>query len=370
MKIFVTHVSAGYGHKKVAETLYDEFTRKARHTDQIDIIDVLDFSNLFFRFFYPFSYYFCVAYLPALWGFLYNMVDRKSMYTLVRPIRTIVNRACTRALIPFMKESKPDVVICTHFLPTQVLGKLKEKGEFNAIIANVVTDFSAHSFWVNDGVDVYFVPAEVTKEELKRWGVPEKKIKVVGIPVSKKFNRSGRRDEILYTMGLDKDRKTILMTSGSFGIGPTRKILKALKDCSVDIQVIVVCGKNRLLYYDLKRSKFSFPVKVLGFVKNMDELMEASDLLIAKPGGATTSESMVKGIPMIISSPIPGQETRNAHYLLRNSAAIYLRQPEEISAIINSLLTDPEKMSLLKSALAKLATPSAASDLVDHVLQL
>ena len=120
----------------------------------------------------------------------------------------------------------------------------------------------------------------------------------------------------------------------------------------------------------LESMRFSFPVKVFGFVDFMPELMEASDLLVAKSGGATTVESLAKGIPMVVLHPIPGQETRNAKFLKQTNAAFFMQAPEQIKPILYAVLTYPDMLKSKRAAVASIARPRATEDAVKFILGL
>ena len=369
MRIVILHASAGHGHQKTAEAVREGLLACGVRETDILLKDALDETPRWFKSFYTSLYYYSVKHTPRLWGASYHFADNPFVYrSVVRHCRRFINGLVAKRLEEFLLRERPDVVICTHFLSPEVVGQLKLKGRLQSFLVSVVTDFAPHTFWVNPGTDHYWVMSEEGKEELVRRGVASDRITAGGIPVALRFRPQGKGREFRKKEGLDLQRFTILLTSGSFGLGPAGEVLQALAEFPQSLQVIVVCGKNQEQYDLLRKSQFPFPVKVSGFVSNMDELMEASDLIVAKPGGATTAESLAKGIPMVVLEPIPGQETGNAHLLRGRNAAFFLGKPEDIRTIMKGILDYPQVMEEKRRSIQSLAKPEAASDLARFVL--
>lgn len=367
MKIAIFHASAGYGHQKIAEVIHEEITRRANPEMRSVVIDALAYTPALFSRGYKDSYYYSVKYTPQLWGSSYENTDKPFIYQLIKPLRYAANRIFASKLLRYVLEEKPDVIICTHFLSAQVFSEAKRKKKITAQIIVVITDYFPHTFWVNEGTDTYWVMADETAADLKRRGVPTEKICVGGIPVGSQFAPTGKKTAIRSKFQFDPNRFTLLLTTGSFGFGPMAEILRGLEEFSDRIQCFVVCGNNKTAYDQLSKLDYGFPCKVFGFVNFMDELMEASDLMIAKPGGSTTTESLAKGIPMIVMSPIPGQETRNVKLLKDRNAAFFIEEYEQIVIILRNVLNNPELYQNKVKAIRLLAKPKAVGDLVDFI---
>jgi len=262
------------------------------------------------------------------------------------------------------------VIISTHFLAPEILGRAKQKGLIPSKMVTVITDFYPHTVWVNPGTDLYWVMADETQSDLLKRGIPENQIVVGGIPILPTFKPAGRKKEILKKYGLEENRFTILLTSGSFGLGPQEAILEELNAFKDKIQCFVVCGNNKELKAILDAKQYPYPVKIFGFINFMPDLMEASDLMVAKSGGSTTSESLTKGVLMVVMHPIPGQETRNVKLLKIRQAAFFLEKPEGIHDIVKTILDDPKVLQQKQAAVQALAKPDAADHLVKAVLNL
>lgn len=369
MKILIYYTTAGHGHRKVAEVIEQSFRERGLSSDEVKAIDALEETPYIFRKFYPTLYYYAVKYLPKIWGWFYETLDKPRFYSLVQPVRRLANGFYGLRLLKNAIAQKPDVIISTHFFPCEVFGWAKRSGKLKAQLMTVVTDFHPHRFWMNRGTDVYWVMSQEGAETLKTAGVSRDQTVVGGIPSDPQFQPLGRRSEILKQWAFSEKRLTLLLTSGSFGLSPHVKILQSLQEFKDRIQCFVVCGNNTKLRREMELMKFDFPVKVFGFVNFMAELMEASDMIIAKPGGATTAESLIKGIPMIVHDPIPGQEAYNALVLKERNAAFFIEKPEQTQLIIKNILAHPGLLHSKQKAIAGLAKPHAAEDLVSFVLR-
>ena len=369
MKIDIIHATAGEGHRKIALAIQEAFARSGHPDLQVRLLDSLDYVTPMFKASYAPFYYWSVLHAPNLWGASYEFLDNPFVYKLCRPFRSLTNSIHCQRLLETVRENQPDVVVSTHFLPPELLGRAKHHRKLNAKLLTVITDFAPHTFWVNPGTDHYWVMADETKEDLVCRGVPRDMITAGGIPISGAFKPTGQKEDFLKKYGLEPDRFTVLLTSGSFGLGPQEAILEELKSFSDKVQAIVVCARNKELKDRLDAKTYPYPVKVFGYVDFMPELMEASDLMIAKSGGSTTSESLAKGVAMVVMHPIPGQETRNVKLLKLRNAAFFLDKPREIRGIMQNIFSDPKLMEQKRSAINRLARPEAADDLVRMVVE-
>ncbi|HOE69437.1 MAG TPA: glycosyltransferase [Candidatus Omnitrophota bacterium] len=369
MKIDIIHATAGEGHRKIAVAVQEAFARSGHADLDIRVIDALDHVSPVFKATYAPIYYWAVRHAPTLWGASYDILDQRAIYNPLRPMRALTNSMHCGPLLKTVLDRRPDVVVSTHFLAPELLGRAKRAGRLNARLITVISDYFPHTFWANPGTDHYWVMAEETKAELVRRGIDPARVTAGGIPISAAFRPAGKRSEILKKHGFEDGRFTLLLTSGSFGLGPQEAILEELKAFQDKVQCFVVCARNEALRKRLDEKLFYFPVKVFGFVDFMPELMEASDLMIAKSGGSTTTEALAKNLCMVVMEPIPGQETRNAKLLKMRNAAFFLKKPGDIRDIMRGILSDPTVMVHKQRAIAGLSKPAAADDLVYKILE-
>jgi processive 1,2-diacylglycerol beta-glucosyltransferase len=218
MKILILHASAGSGHAKAAEAVYDYL--KERPGIELELIDVLSLANPCFRKAYTGLYFFSVRYCSWLWSFCYWATSLHRLNRFFRKINCLIDILNTQRLSRKLIEENPDLIISTHFLPPEIASYLKKKGKITSRLVTIITDFGAHPYWVVEGVDLYIVPSELAREQLILESVPDERIKVSGIPVAAKFLKDCDKFYLRGKFGLKQDGFTVLIVSGSFGIGP------------------------------------------------------------------------------------------------------------------------------------------------------
>jgi len=371
MKIFIFYATAGHGHKKAAEALHEELKRRGvdRKAD-VRFLDVLHYMRGVFGRSYSSSYFFLVAHAAWLWAFFYLLSDKLFPLGPMRFLRGCVNSFYGKPLEEFLAKENPDLILTTHFLSAEVASRLRREGKITSKIVVVVTDFLVHRFWVNPGTDFYVGMMRDTKEALLEMGVKENQIGVLGIPVSDRFSMPVEKESLLKSLLLESGRLTALVTSGSFGIGPLKEFIGRLTEFKDSVQVIAVCGTNQTLYEELKSAAYPFPIAVLGFVNNMHELMAVSDILVSRSSGLTTSEALVRGVPLVVASKIPGQESYNAEILEKYHAAFFAGSVGNMVRLVGEILKDPERLRRVRANMLKLAKPRAAQDIADLALGL
>jgi len=367
MKVFIFHSTAGEGHKKIAEAITRELKTRKELQD-VRLIDPFEFARPHFRKSYPAVYYFSVKLIPSIWGFFYFLFDIPMVYRVLWPLRYAFNRYHSKALRAFILNEKPDCVITTHFYSAQVLAEMRYRGEFHGKLVTVITDVMPHAFWVNRGTDIYWVMATASEQSLIERGVSQNSIVVGGIPIKDEFSKREHRTRLALDFGLTAGRFNILFSSGSFGFGPTQQWIKELEPLGSCVQVLVICGNNRKLYENLAKQKYTFPVVLMGFINNMHEVMSVCDLIVAKSGGSTMCESLAKGLPMIISAPIPGQETRNAKWLLANGSSLQISKKGDLKKIIQTLLDNPARLEKLRENMKRIAMPNAVNHVANFIV--
>ena len=249
---------------------------------------------------------------------------------------------------------------------------LKRKGKITSKIATILTDFAPHDQWLvgSDYTDYFFVAHNKMKEYLISKSIPENKIFATGIPISNKFLETFDTSKILNSLGLKENLKTVLFfAGGKFGLGKSRtlEIFNTLVNDFNNIQVIAISGKNKKMYEEFNQivkiaNKTDF-IKVFEFVNNVPELMAVSDVVITKPGGLTTTESLVSGLPMIIINPIPGQEEENAQFLEHSNVGIWLKKQMNITKTISNFLSDNKKLKQMKENTKKISNRNSTKDI-------
>jgi processive 1,2-diacylglycerol beta-glucosyltransferase len=360
--VLVLSAAAGAGHVRSAEALVAAFTAKgiaAKH------VEVLEYASYLFKKVYSDLYIELVNHRPAILGLVYDAMDHPWKY---RKRRLALDWLNTRPLVRLLLTERPRLAVCTHFLPAEILLHLRRKKVLDVPVGVVITDFDLHAMWLYRGVDWYFVACEETKVHLAALGIPPETIHVTGIPIDPAFSLAREKAETRGALGLRPDLTTVLVSAGGFGMGPVEGLAKALQEVRHPIQVAAVCGKNPDLARRLEDLPApNHPVKVVGFTTEMERWMAASDLLVGKAGGLTSSEALASGVVMVIVNPIPGQEERNSDHLLEEGVAIRCNNLPALAYKIDTLLSDKERFDRMRQAVRRLARPNAAADVVSLV---
>ncbi len=368
MRILIATITAGGGHLQAAAAL-DEAWRAMRPRDTVEKVDLQKFFSSIHKTVHKAGYEKLVKHAPEVWGMLFKQTDNPKLVRRLAKWRKTFPPGSTMRFIRYLKKFKPDVVFCTHYLPVEILGKAREEFKDKAPLAVcIVTDFEAHALWMGEAVDFYCVAAEETKARLVARGAAAENIVVTGIPISGKFSSDVDATAVRRRYGLRDDMPTLLVLGGGFGMGPVAEILTELDKMPQEFQTLVVAGKNEELRRELAIHDRKHPTHVLGFVTNMHELMTMSDLIISKPGGLTTSESLAMGKPLFILNPIPGQEAANSDFLLERGAAAKANRVEDLPFRLGQLLASGKLQDLARSAKA-LGRPASAMDICKETMR-
>jgi len=369
MRVLIATVTAGAGHVQAAAAL-EEAWRALRPRDAVERLDVLEFTPKLYRKVYVEGYVKLVEHAPELWALVFKKTDNPVLVRKLTRLRRALGRLSSNAFVRRVQQIKPEVVLCTHFMPLDILGRLKFKQRLkpSPLTVSIVTDFEAHALWMERTVDLYCVAAEETRARLLARQVPADRVVVTGIPIASKFSSKVDAAAVRRSLGLRDDLPVILVLGGGFGMGPVAEILQELHRVATPLQIVVVCGRNAELRRELAVQDRRHPTHVLGFVTNMHELMAVATLIVTKPGGLTSSEALAMGRPLFILNPIPGQEAANSDFLLEHGAAAKANQVADLPFRLEKLLHSPKLAELTKAARA-LGRPGAATAVCRAVLQ-
>ena len=312
---------------------------------------------------------------PKTWGELYKLTDREGPIT---QITNTSNKLFAIKLNKLFKEFNPDIVISTHPFSTQMTAELKKLGKTKCTLATIMTDFAPHNQWLvgSDYIDYFFVSHEGMKKKIMQKGIPEEKIFATGIPLSNRFLQHFNREKIKEDLKLDTEKRTILFFGGGeFGLGKdaTSKIFEEfILNLKNEYQMVVISGKNEKMYEKfssiVKQKRASKKVQVYTYTNKVPELMSISDLVVTKPGGLTSTESLASGLPMVIINPIPGQEEKNAEYLVSSGVAIWLKNDDNCEKKIKDLLSNPDELKQMKIKSKLMAKKNSTRDICKIVL--
>lgn len=363
-------MTAGGGHLAAAAAL-EEAWRTGQPRDVVKQLDLEKLYSSLHRKLHSGGYAKLVKSAPEVWGLVFKTTDDPEVAEKLTKLQRLFPSRSRKRFVEYLEEFRPDIVLCTHYAPLEILGQLKLKVDeaaakprqksskssrltqpWKPFVVSVVTDFEAHAMWMDAGVDLYCVAAKETAARLIARGAHKQNIVATGIPVAARFATKVDARAVRKTMGLRDDLPTLLVLSGGFGMGPVGKILGALDKVSHEFQTVVVCGRNEELRRELAAQDRKHPTRVLGFASNMHELMTVADLILTKPGGLTSSEALALGKPLFILDPIPGQEAANSDFLLERGAAAKVNRVEDLPFRLEELLGSKKLAEMAKAAKA------------------
>ena len=390
-KVLIMSASTGGGHNRAARAIKEELTNKSVNGITIDceIIDSLKIVNGTMDKLISRGYEKSAKYTPKAWGGVYkltetNLISRNEFKD--NPLTSLVSRKLKKLI----EIKKPDLIIGTHPFPMIALSTLKRNSisyannESNTFteslhkyyenlnippLVTVLTDYTTHSAYIQNEIDYYIAGHEYVKELLIEDGIDSDKIKPYGIPVEKSFLSHRDRAVVLSELNLDPNKFTVLLMGGSFGAGSIKDTLSELISIDRDFQIIVVAGRNKSLKDKLDKTialnqdNIDKKICVLGFTDKMNDLLASVDILVSKPGGLTTTESLLKEVPMIVPYFIPGQEEENLDFLSNCGASLRTSKKYTLSIILKVLIDNPVRIDMAKQNIRSIKKLNASQDI-------
>src|SRR5690349_6314372 len=368
-RVLLLSASAGAGHVRAAQALeraFAEIGEASGERREVQHLDVLNYTNKIFRNLYSKAYIDLVNKMPEVPGWFYDKLDKPWKN---ERRRLALDKLNTRPLVKLLRQYEPDLIVCTHFLPAEIVSWLRAKERLKSRQVIVVTDFDVHAMWLVHHYEHYFVAIEEARVYLEALGIPAEKITVSGIPIDPVFGRCKDKQEMRAKHGLAADRTTILLSAGGFGVGS----VEALMSLQHRAQIVAICGRNEELKERLSRQAARLKpdanvlVKPFGYTKEMNELMTAADIVLGKPGGLTTCEALAKGLAFVIVNPIPGQEERNSDHLLEAGVGIRCNNLPTLAYKLDHLLSDSARFARMQESSRRMGRPNAAKEIVQQL---
>jgi len=369
--VLILYVRAGVGHERAARAVAQAMRELDPKSEPI-LHDALDFATWPLRLLYASSYNRMLARTPRVWGVVYKRVGTPP-HGFRATSRTRVTMMFCQDFLGAVDRLRPDSILCTQFLPSEVYATLREDGRLQIPVMTAITDFMIHPIWVYRGMDRYFVATQTTKDQLVDTDeVPPERIQVTGIPIDPRFSLPIAREVAQRALGLDPDpsRMTVLGMSGGFGWGPMEQVVEVILALPERVQALIICGRNEGLRQRLavRVRGLEHRIKIHGFTERVDQFMAASDVMVGKSGGLTTSEAMARGLPMIVFQPIPGQEERNCDFLQETGAGVRVHDYEELHYRLRHFETHPEHLGVMRAAALGIGRPRSAFDVAGAML--
>lgn len=361
MRLLVMSVRAGYGHHSTGRAIIEEFEK---HGYECEMLDIFDYINRHLGNSIQDGYLLSTKYLSETYGKVYDRMTKKDEPYDKISVTAFLSSLVSKKLEKYAEDFNPDLIIGTHSYAAVVMSILSKRGAISCPTIGVVTDFTVHPFWESSFLDYYVIPDMLLAYEMQKKGIPREKLLPTGIPISSRFASKIDKTEARKILKIG-NKRTILVMMGSMGYGNIKKTLVEMDSYKADFQILCVCGSNKKAKADIDKCIWHKSVYTYGFVNNVDVMMDAADVIISKPGGLTTSETLAKGLPMITMNPLPGQEDRNLNFLVNSGAAIMVNDAYTISEALNQLFECEWRLELLRESVKKLGKPNAAADLYE-----
>ena len=370
-RVLILYAKYGGGHLSAANSIQTYI--EDHYFYNVKCVDCMEYISPFINKATTGAYKKMAKKAPNLWKKLYY----GSTKGIISKFSMAANKIMAKKMLRLFKEFLPDVVISTHPFASQMTSYLKQHENLQCTLATVLTDFAPHPQWLvgKDFGDYFFVSNDKMRETLiNDYNIPAEKIFSTGVPLSNRFSYPFNDEETYRNYKLTKDKKLILFFGGGeFGLGQKRtiEVLRCLTNHLDKYQIVAISGRNKKMnneFLRLSEKLQNSDLHVLKYSNDVPELMHISSLVVTKPGGLTSSESLASHLPIIISNPIPGQEEENAEFLEDSGAAIWIKKDDNISEIINNILEDEQKLENMKQKSILIARPNSTKDICETIL--
>ncbi|MBE5780740.1 MAG: glycosyltransferase [Clostridiales bacterium] len=366
MKVLVLSVTAGQGHNSCGKAVVEACTRKGIESVMMDTL--LQSSKLVANSVDK-VYVSMTLHAPGVWKKMYDDMLKENKVRSRQGTGKLIATWFYKEIVKLIQSFEPDAIVCTHVFAGIILTYIRKRMGLNIPFIGVNTDFTLLPMWEDTELDLYVLSAEALCHSAIARGIPGEKLFPHGIPIHNRFASAMPKADARKELGIE-DKPTVLIMSGSMGFGNLPQVVQSLDALPMDLQMLVVCGKNQKMYEKISALKTKKTVHTYGFVNNVEVMMDASDMILTKPGGLSTSEALAKNLPMILLDPIPGLEERNCLFLAAHGAGIMSNDRYTPAEAVMGLLSEPERLSQILTMQRKLGKPNSADDLVNKIMEM
>ena len=361
MKFLIFTCSTGGGHHSTAAAIAEYLTAQGHSCITKDCLDFLSpvKAGLIRE-----GHIFLYRYAPKLFGMGYRREESHTPNLILRQCD-----ACAEAFCRFVREAGCDAMINVHVFPALMMTAAKQRLGLNLPGYFVATDFTCSPGVGETQQDAYFIPHQDLTPEFVCKGLPQDRIIPSGIPVQSKFCSSMPKIIARQSLGLPEEKPLVLLTCGSMGAGPMKKLAQLLdRQLPPEAHLLVLCATNQKLKKQLGRLRLSSRIHVEGFVPDMSICLDAADLILTKAGGLATTEALMKRLPLVYIDAVPGCETHNRAFLTAHGCAFTADTPHELAAMVSTLIQDPIRLERLRSTMCR-EFPTPAAEILYHHLK-
>lgn len=372
-KILILYAAYGGGHFSAAKSIKKFLDEN--YNVQTEMIDCIEYINKTLNKLTTSAYKEMARKAPNLWGKIYS----NSQKGILGHVSSRTNKIMAIKLKHLIIEKQPDLVVSTHPFSSQMISYLRRKGKISCKLVTILTDFAPHEQWLigHEYTESFFVANNKMGKYLCDYGISSDKVHITGIPLSDKFFQKFDKKSIYNEFNLDNTKPVILFFGGGeFGLGKdkTLQILNALINNLPTCQIIAISGRNAKMnqrFKELvKNSNSENRVRVLDYTNKVPELMSISNIVVTKPGGLTTSESLASELPLLVINPIPGQEEENAEYLEAHDVAVWLKKNDDPNKVIVELFNNPDKLENMRKNAKLLAKKDSTKKICNIIMKI
>ena len=368
MKVLVLSCNTVEGHNSAARAVREEFCRRGTSCDMADALGIVGAPSSRAA---SATYGSIITHTPRLFGAIYRVGELYNSTGIQSPVY-YVNAAHAKKLGAFIEAGGYTHVVATHLFPLETLTRMRRAGTLHIPAYGVLTDYTRIPFWDETDLDAWFLPHAEVKTDCIRAGMPSERLYVTGLPVSARFAVPMTKAEARTALGLAADVRSFLIMTGGVGCGNAPQLVAALlRELPADVRLTVLAGRNAEMKCELDRLYGeSGRVTALPFTDRVDLWMHASDIVITKPGGISTTEAAASRTPLIHTEAIPGCETKNAELFERLGMSMWAKSENDAARCAVLLLANPDRAARMTAAQAAGIDPHGAANVADLMERL
>lgn len=369
MKVLILSTGTGEGHNSAGKAIVEQFQKRGI---PCDMADVLKFASEKAASYGKRIYVWSTVKATGVFKGAYKAGRAITSSRRKSPVY-YANALYAKRLYNYIVDNGYDTVVMPHLFPAEALTYMLRKHECRPDIHTyfVGTDYTCIPFTEETEADYYFIAHEELLEEYVQKGIPRDRLIPTGIPVSDRFRCLPEQNAARQALGMDAVGRCILIMTGSMGYGKIESLVRALvQQMETQDNVYILGGSNEKLKVRLREAyREDERIRVLDFTDRTAEYLAAADLLFTKPGGLTSTEAAVAGIPLAHTRPIPGCEDCNQAFYNGHGISISASSEEKLAERAMDLLAHPAACRQMIQRQRQVINGKAAEDICEFIIQ-
>ncbi len=369
MKVLILSTGTGEGHNSAGKAVLEQFRKRGI---PCEMADVLGFASERAASYGKRIYVWSTVKATKVFKGAYKAGRAITSSRRKSPVY-YANALYAEKLYHYIVDNGYDTIVMPHLFPAEALTYMLRKHGCRPDIRTyfVGTDYTCIPFTEETEADYYFIAHEELTEEYVKKGIAPEKLVPTGIPVSDRFRSLPSREEARESLGMNPEGHCILVMTGSMGYGKIENLVRALvSGMDGGDNVYILGGSNEKLKARLREAYREDPrVRVLDYTDRTAEYLAAADLLFTKPGGLTSTEAAVAGIPLAHTRPIPGCEDCNQAFYNAHGMSLSADSEEKLVEAAMELLSQPKACRQMIERQHQVINGNAARDICDFILR-